>query len=250
MFRHQFPGGDRHQPLEAPRSLVQDRPPNPSGGLGPGAWERAAGRNGLPARGGRPPRLLRGPGPQGQCLWAPRRPLTATTDDRSSQGVALKGRGGGLLAWRRPSQDSRDPQSPRVAPQCQARHRLRAFPGRPADRAAPDQGREAQAWGLESFIDRRQVSLRAPCRLQGRRAAAGGDGPRTRSRTSSCGPPCPTSPRCSSSSRPRPAGRAPAGGTGLRPAPRLHGPHVRPQAGPRLSLPPLAGHLPSRCPPS
>lgn len=71
--------------------------------------------------------------------------------------------------------------------------------------------------------------------------AVSGRQPRTRTRTSSCGPPCPTSPRCSSSSRPRRGGPAPrvgGGGTERRrrhPEPRFPL-HAAAEWGPRVGV--------------
>lgn len=89
--------------------------------------------------------------------------------------------------------------------------------------------------GSGGFIDSRHEPALPAADSAGRR------GPRTRTRTSSSGLPCQTSPRCSSSSRPRRAGPAPGGRQRrLRPS--------RPVAAPPSPAPPLgrgsqAAHL-------
>ena len=123
--------------------------------------------------------------------------------------------------------------------------------------------RPDQPWGLESFIEHLDEP-HPPSLRRELRALVGHGRPRTRTRTSSSCPPCQTSPRCSSASRPRRAGPAPGDGPGqgsgggcgsplslpvaTPPAPEA-GSAVEPPRRHPGSLGP--GHsVPSRCPPS
>lgn len=158
-------------------------------------------------------------------------------------------------------------RGPRAQPKCPEAHPGFSAPtqGSGAPRRRPagreDQARRSSPGDGKPLLTTRPSGLQGArgCRERGRR---GPRGPRTPSRTSSCGPPCPTSPRCSSSSRPRRAGPAPAAraGTGLsaRSLDPSGGPSPPPPPPPPATAAPGRGSLPtgpepglpSPCPPS
>lgn len=188
------------------------------------------------------------------CVW----PVgSARCRQAGPPGGRASGGGGfpGLDAALGPSRNA-----PKPTPASQRRLRAQGPPRRrPAGRE--DQARRSSPGDGKPLLTTRPSGLQGArgCRERGRR---GPRGPRTPSRTSSCGPPCPTSPRCSSSSRPRRAGPAPAAraGTGLsaRSLDPSRGPSPSPPPTPPATAAPGRGSLPtgpepglpSPCPPS